>query len=64
MKERRKALAKAVERAGTSGPSNTSAAVDAGQNGDGLDEVVDGDVEMADEEEIAVRPPIVWKCLY
>jgi len=64
MKERRKALAKAVERAGTSGPSNASAAVDASQDGDGLDEVVDGDVEMADEEEIAVCPPIVWTCLY
>ncbi|OAX39981.1 DEAD-domain-containing protein [Rhizopogon vinicolor AM-OR11-026] len=54
MKERRKALAKAVERAGTSGPSNASAVVDVGQNSeDGLDEVGDGDVEMAAEEDIA-----------
>jgi ATP-dependent RNA helicase DDX54/DBP10 len=55
MKERRKALAKAVERAGNSGPSS-SAAVDADQGGDdGLGEAGGGDVEMADEEDIAVR---------
>jgi ATP-dependent RNA helicase DDX54/DBP10 len=53
MKERRKALAKAVERAGNSGPSS-SAVVDADQGGDdGLGEAGDGDVEMADEEDIA-----------
>lgn len=65
MKERRKALAKAVERAGTSALSNASAIVDAGQDSDiGLDEVRDGDVEMADEEDIVVRLPIVWKRRY
>lgn len=53
MKERRKALAKAVERAGNSGPSS-SAAVDADRGGDdGLGEAGGGDVEMADEEDIA-----------
>jgi ATP-dependent RNA helicase DDX54/DBP10 len=53
MKERRKALAKAVERAGDSGPSY-SAAVNTDQGGDdGLGEAGDGDVEMADEEDIA-----------
>lgn len=53
MKERRKALAKAVERAGNSGPSS-SAVVDTDQGGvDGLGEGEDGDVEMADEEDIA-----------
>ncbi|KAG2150366.1 P-loop containing nucleoside triphosphate hydrolase protein [Suillus clintonianus] len=54
MKERRKALAKAVERAGYSGPSNSSAVVDTDQGGDDdLGEAGDGDVEMADEEDIA-----------
>ncbi|KAG1869866.1 ATP-dependent RNA helicase DBP10 [Suillus tomentosus] len=53
MKERRKALAKAVERAGNSGPSS-STVVDTDQGGDdGLGEGGDGDVEMADEEDIA-----------
>jgi ATP-dependent RNA helicase DDX54/DBP10 len=53
MKERRKALAKAVERAGDSGPSY-SAAVNTDQGGDdGLGEAGGGDVEMADEEDIA-----------
>lgn len=53
MKERRKALAKAVERAGDSGPSY-SAIVNTDQGGDdGLGEAGDGDVEMADEEDIA-----------
>lgn len=55
MKERRKALAKAVERAGNSGPSS-STVVDTDQGGDdGLGEGGNGDVEMADEEDIAVR---------
>ncbi|KAG2129812.1 P-loop containing nucleoside triphosphate hydrolase protein [Suillus bovinus] len=53
MKERRKALAKAVERAGNPGPSS-SAVIDTDQGGDdGLGEGEDGDVEMADEEDIA-----------
>ncbi|KAG1788830.1 P-loop containing nucleoside triphosphate hydrolase protein [Suillus plorans] len=53
MKERRKALAKAVERAGNSGPSS-STVVDTDKGGDdGLGEGGDGDVEMADEEDIA-----------
>ncbi|KAG2074614.1 ATP-dependent RNA helicase DBP10 [Suillus decipiens] len=53
MKERRKALAKAVERAGNSGPSSF-AVVKTEQGGDdGLGEAGDGDVEMADEEDIA-----------
>jgi ATP-dependent RNA helicase DDX54/DBP10 len=55
MKERRKALAKAVERAGIPGPSNASAVVDAGHDGDvDLSKVGDGDMEMANEEDIVV----------
>ncbi|KAG2362306.1 ATP-dependent RNA helicase DBP10 [Suillus spraguei] len=52
MKERRKTLAKAVERAGNSGPSS-SVVIEADQGSDdGLGEA-GGDVEMADEEDIA-----------
>ena len=65
MKERRKALAKAAERAGTSGPSSTSPVVDVGHDGNSdLDDMGDGDVEMADEADIAVRLPTAWTCRY